>query len=167
MMTSAPARRFLGLRQGLHLTDDFTARVADAADEWGWVAERQHHRRWFRVECHIQGRRILLQRPKDETNADPRVASLGQFPPDSTSVGIARPYQAEAASIGDGRSQTAPCGRPHRRQQYRMLDAEQSCQRGFNHGHGNPFSHCPNEGHDCPLRYGTTTSLRKRTGSGT
>src|SRR5689334_21333437 len=72
------------------------------------VSPRQHYRRRLRGERDVQRRRVLLERPKDETNTDARVASLGQFPLDSTGIGISRPYQAETAGIGDGGGQTAP-----------------------------------------------------------
>src|SRR6185437_1267402 len=123
---SACSRCFLGLRQRLHLTNNFTAGLADAAGERGRVTERQHHRSGFRLERDVQSRRIVLKRPKDEANSHARIAGLCQLSPDGAGVGISRSHEAKAASIRDGSSKTSSRGRAHRGEQYRMLDSEQA-----------------------------------------
>ena len=135
----AGRRGFLGLRQRLHLADDLAAGVPDPAGERRGIAERQHHRRRLGIERHVQRRWVLLQRPKDETDADARIAGLSQFLADRVGVGIARADQTEPTGIGDGSGKPAAGGRTHRRQQDRMLDAEQTGQCGFDDGHARSF----------------------------
>ena len=51
--------------------------------------------------------------------------------------------------MGHGGGQLAASGRAHRREQDRVLDAEQAGQRGFDNGHARP----PLQDSETPTRY--------------
>src|SRR5262245_61022320 len=87
----------LGLLERLHLTDDPGSRRLDAGGVWRGIAKRQHDGHRLCIECHLEGRRVLVERPEDETDADTGVAGLGQLLPYHRRAGIARTQQAETA----------------------------------------------------------------------
>jgi hypothetical protein len=121
--------RRLGLLKRLHLADDLAARRLDPFRIGSGIAERQHDGGGLGVQRHIERRRIAIERPLDESDADPRIARFAQLTPDGFLVGIARAQHAETAGIRHRGGQPAAGGRSHRRQEDRVLDAQQAGQR--------------------------------------
>ncbi len=77
------------------------------------------------IERGVEHLRVLGKAPGDEAAADARIAGGSEFPCDPFGVAIAATKDAEPAGLGDRGREHAVRHDIHRREQHRMLDAEQ------------------------------------------